>query len=141
MAKRKQQAANSEHVYEWLHVEPEPIVYMTPYEVDGARLPYTERMLARREAVTCTTVVNVKSAAYDVYIGRPKPGKTSEGWGNPFRIGKDGTREEVINKYREWLQSQPELLARIPELRGKRLGCWCKPEACHGDILAELANG
>jgi hypothetical protein len=59
-------------------------------------------------------------------------------WGNPFFIGKHGTRSEVIEKYRQWLLTQPELYARIHELRGKTLGCWCKPAACHGDVLIEL---
>jgi hypothetical protein len=43
-------------------------------------------------------------------------------------------------KYRAWLMGNPELLMRLPELKGKVLGCWCAPEACHGDILSELAN-
>jgi len=81
-------------------------------------------------------VVHCKREPYDVYIGRPSK------WGNPFSIGigKDGTREEVIEKYREWIQNQPELLAQLSELRGKTLGCWCAPQACHGDVLVELAN-
>ena len=81
-----------------------------------------------------TKVVHCKRARYDVYIGRPSK------WGNPFRIGRDGNREEVIRKYREWLLNNPKLLAQIHELRGKTLGCWCKPAACHGDVLAELAD-
>lgn len=79
-----------------------------------------------------TRVVHCKKEKYDIYIGRPSP------WGNPFTIGKDGTREEVINKYREWIYTQPELLAHVPELKGKTLGCWCAPQACHGDVLIEL---
>lgn len=76
-------------------------------------------------------VVHCKKEKYDVYIGRPSK------WGNPFEIGKDGTREEVIEKYRHWVSSQ-----KLPfeELKGKVLGCWCAPKACHGDILMELAN-
>lgn len=81
-----------------------------------------------------TTVVHCKRAPFDVYIGRP--GK----WGNPFEIGRDGTREEVIAKYREWIAQQPRLLAALPELRGKVLGCWCAPKGCHGDVLAQLAD-
>jgi hypothetical protein len=69
-----------------------------------------------------------------VYIGRPSK------WGNPFEIGKDGDRETVILKYREWILTQPHLIASLPELRGKVLGCWCAPKACHGDILVSLAN-
>lgn len=80
-------------------------------------------------------VVHCKRNPYDVYIGRPGP------FGNPFEIGKDGNREEVVEKYAEWVLTQPELLAKIrSELKGKVLGCWCAPKLCHGDIIAELAN-
>ncbi|RME81276.1 MAG: DUF4326 domain-containing protein [Caldilineae bacterium] len=81
-----------------------------------------------------TTVVHCKRDEYDVYIGRPSK------WGNPFVVGRDGDRETVIQKYREWIMEQDELLADLHELRGKRLGCWCAPKACHGDVLAELAD-
>lgn len=50
------------------------------------------------------------------------------------------SREVAIAKYREWIQTQPKLLRDLHELKGKVLGCWCKPKACHGDILAELAD-
>jgi hypothetical protein len=81
-----------------------------------------------------TSVVHCKKEPHDVYIGRPSK------WGNPFTIGRDGTREEVIAKYREWIKSQPRLLADLHELEGKVLGCWCSPQACHGDVLSELAE-
>jgi len=55
-------------------------------------------------------------------------------------IGLDGTREEVIEKYRAWLLDQPGLIAALPELRGKDLAYWCAPERCHGEVLLELAN-
>lgn len=92
-----------------------------------------------------TRVVHCKREKYDIYIGRgteANPRGPSK-WGNPFEIGKDGTREEVIEKYRKWLLNQPDLLKDIRELAGKTLGCWCKTSqgiACHGDILAELAD-
>ena len=81
-------------------------------------------------------VVHCKKDPYDVYIGRPSK------WGNPFTVGKDGTREEVIIKYRKWLDEpeQEELFDSISELCGKVLGCWCSPKACHGDVLHELAQ-
>jgi len=81
-----------------------------------------------------TKVVHCKKEKYDVYIGRPSK------WGNPFEIGKDGNREEVIEKYKEWIKNQPELLKDLPELKNKILACWCAPKACHGDILAKLAD-
>ncbi len=79
-------------------------------------------------------VVHCKKSAHDVYIGRPSK------WGNPFVLGKDGNREEVITKYEKWIRTQPELMGSLHELRGKVLGCWCSPSACHGDVLARLAN-
>lgn len=81
-----------------------------------------------------TRVVHMYKEPYDVRIDRHTI------WGNPFIIGKDGTRFMVIEKYRAWIQTQPHLLARLPELKGKTLGCWCKPGMCHGDVLAELAD-
>ncbi|MFS0885324.1 DUF4326 domain-containing protein [Aeromicrobium sp. 179-A 4D2 NHS] len=70
-----------------------------------------------------------------VYIGRGSP------WGNPFVIGVDGDRDTVIRAYRLWLETQPELMERMRrELRGKDLVCFCKPAACHGDIILEIAN-
>jgi hypothetical protein len=81
-------------------------------------------------------VVHCKQNEYDVYIGRPGP------WGNPFEIGKDGTREEVVEKYAEWLLAQPELVEQAKlELKDKVLACWCAPKLCHGNILAEIVNG
>ena len=82
-----------------------------------------------------TSVVHCKKANYDVYIGRPSI------WGNPFVIGRDGDKATRIAKYRDWIMTQPELIVRAKnELHGRILGCWCKPEACHGDILAEIVD-
>ena len=81
-----------------------------------------------------TRVVHQSWTPFDVYIGRPSK------WGNPFEIGPDGTRAEVIEKYREWLLAQPELLSQLHELKGKTLGCWCSPLPCHGDVLVELID-
>src|SRR3954464_124776 len=86
-----------------------------------------------------------------VYIGRPMyrggyriPGSK---WRNPFLPDKDdkkrdGTREEVVAKFRAWLCEDPQRVAEAKaELRGRDLVCWCAPEACHGDVLLEMANG
>lgn len=81
-----------------------------------------------------TRVVHCRREPYDVYIGRPSK------WGNPFVIGPDGTREQVIEKYRQYLLTSPELLAALPALRGKILGCWCSPNPCHGDVLVAEAE-
>jgi hypothetical protein len=80
-------------------------------------------------------VVHCKRESFDVYVGRP--GK----WGNPFPIGQHASRAEVIERYRRYLESRPDLVAAAQrELRGKVLGCWCAPLPCHGDVLAEIAN-
>ncbi|QCX80003.1 hypothetical protein C9F11_32085 [Streptomyces sp. YIM 121038] len=97
-----------------------------------------------------TTVVNLKGHREDpdyadvVYVGRAMH---RGGWhlkgsplASPFRPGKDGTREEVVAMYRDHLLSRPDLLALLPELRGHRLGCWCVPEPCHAEVIAELAD-
>jgi hypothetical protein len=90
-----------------------------------------------------TKVVHCKKEPYDVYIGRPSK------WGNPFTHIKDKktlaefvvkTRKESIDKYAEWILTQPELLEDLHELKDMRLGCFCAPKACHGHILAKLAD-
>jgi hypothetical protein len=61
-------------------------------------------------------------------------------WGNPFILDEDGDRETVIENYRWYLGRKPSLLNRIDQLNGKVLGCWCCPEACHGDVLLHAIN-
>lgn len=89
------------------------------------------------------SVVHCKKAPYDVYIGRPSK------WGNPFTHKQDdktlakhivGSRDEAVEAYREWITNGEgkHLMNDLHELKGKVLGCWCKPLSCHGDILAEL---
>lgn len=80
-------------------------------------------------------VVNVKSGEpFDLMIDR------SSKWGNPFVIGRDGDRQEVIAKYRKYILSKPELMNSLKELDGKVGACHCKPLDCHGDVLAELVG-
>ena len=79
-----------------------------------------------------TIVVNRHFEPYDIYIGRGTK------WGNPFVIGRDGNREEVIELYRKYAANNPEIISSLYELRGKRLGCSCKPQLCHGDVLIEM---
>lgn len=71
-----------------------------------------------------------------VYVGRPTK------WGNPFVLGRDGTRAEVIARHRDWMtQHHPELIeAARRELRGYDLACWCAPKPCHADFWLEVAN-
>ena len=80
-----------------------------------------------------TKVVNIKDGEeYDVYIGRGSK------WGNPFIIGRDGDRKEVICLYRQWLPTNKKLMNDLMELDKQTLGCFCKPKACHGDVLIEF---
>ncbi len=86
-----------------------------------------------------TTVVNVRSDPYDVCIMRPSI------LGNPFVIGRDGTREEVIEKFRAYFKVRVHddviYCQAVGELRGKKIGCCCSPAVCHGDVYAEFLNG
>ena len=94
--------------------------------------------------VICS-VVHCKKAPYDIYIGRPSK------WGNIFTHIQDGislakyvvgSRDEAVESYREWITNGEgkHLLKDLPELKNKIIGCWCKPQSCHGDILAELVS-
>jgi hypothetical protein len=84
-----------------------------------------------------TRVVHCKKEKYDIYIGRPSK------WGNPYpiiKLGKTDNRESVIKAYKAWILTRPDLLKSLHELRGKTLGCWCAPKACHGDVLVLLLD-
>ena len=86
-----------------------------------------------------TSVVNItKTKRYDVYIGRGGP------YGNPFDHNKLGiTRKECIEKYREYFYKKlndPVFRDRILGLKDKVLGCFCKPEACHGDVIVDYID-
>lgn len=82
-------------------------------------------------------IANVKNdEPFDVFIGRPSK------WGNPYVVGVHGVRGQCVELYREYLLNGAgrHLLDDLHQLKGKKLGCFCKPRKCHGDILAELAN-
>lgn len=61
-------------------------------------------------------------------------------WGNPFVVGRDGTRTEVIALYRAYVLASADLMNAIGDLTNKLLGCACLPLPCHAEVLAELAN-
>ena len=118
--------------------------------------PWTPCELGRRrwvEELGYPTVLNVRRG-HDpqlrrwaeetkrfIYIGRTTRGgyKTSK-WHNPYPLRAERDRAAVLTQYRQYLLNQPELLAALPELAGKVLGCWCLPKPCHGGILIELLN-
>ena len=81
-------------------------------------------------------VVNLHKEPYDVYIGRAGKGQSGK-WGNPFT---KGTREENIVNYETYLVNNKELISDLHELRDMRLGCFCAPKPCHGDILKKYAE-
>ena len=88
-----------------------------------------------------TLVVNKRfhvATANDVYIGRPSM------VGNPFAIGPYGNREEVIAKFehhaRERIKTDKVFREYVKGLHGRTLVCWCKPQACHGDVLVQLSK-
>ena len=79
-------------------------------------------------------VVGRQSGPDRRHIGRP------DIFGNPFVIGRDGTRTEVIAKYKAWAPTQPRIMAALPELAGKNLICWCAPLPCLGDVLLDMVQ-
>lgn len=86
---------------------------------------------------TSTTVVNIKHEKCEIFCGRGSL------FGNPYRIGDHGTRDDVIEKYRELFYKKllnPDFHDRVMALKGKRLGCYCKPLRCHCDIIVEYLD-
>lgn len=83
-------------------------------------------------------VVNKYKEDYDIYIGRGSL------WGNPYVIGVDGDRDQVIEKFRQllWrnLKSGKVTKDMLLSLKNKKLGCFCKPLACHGDVIVSAVN-
>lgn len=82
-------------------------------------------------------VVNVKHDDYDVYGGRDSRYGDPK-WGNPFTV-RDHGRGGAIERFRRWFPEQEDLIRDVADLRGKRIGCHCKPRDCHCDILVEWA--
>ena len=80
-------------------------------------------------------VVNLRKEKFTHYIGRPNC------LGNPFVIGKDGTREEVIAKYENYVRQNIFLMSEMNKLPDDAvLGCYCKPLPCHGDVIVKIAD-
>lgn len=103
------------------------------------------------EQIGQTTVVRLRRRGgkvvqdCDVYIGRAMYQGgwrlPASKWANPFKLSDyHNDRARVLELYKQHVLARADLMAALPELRGKRLGCWCAPEPCHGDVLCELAN-
>lgn len=77
-----------------------------------------------------------------VYCGRAnKLGGWNLGksiWANPFKVTQNETNEVVCKKYENFIRNKPELLAKLPNLVGKSLACWCVPKPCHTQVLIKL---
>lgn len=77
-----------------------------------------------------------------IFINKQRFPKKASNFANPFKIGKNGTREEVIDKYREYimlkLDNDISLQQELISMKNKNLGCWCSPDMCHGHVLLEL---
>ncbi|EOD9426875.1 TPA: DUF4326 domain-containing protein [Vibrio harveyi] len=96
--------------------------------------------------IQITRVINIKSdtnyqaqgnTPHYEYIGR------GSYWGNPYSMFEDGDRDEVIRKFKYDFDYDKFLnveKSKVYSLAGKRLGCFCKPQACHGDVLADFLN-
>lgn len=98
-------------------------------------------------------VVNVRNFPFEyptpyIYVGRAMPGRfAGHPLGNPFKIRKNATdqeRIECLEKYRQWVKTVPNWQGLVRSL-GERarlcklpLGCWCAPQLCHAQVLAEL---
>ncbi len=88
-------------------------------------------------------LVNIKKIPkqdYDLYIGRSNKwlGLPESKWHNPFFMKNEGQRPTVLKLYEEHIRSRPDLIAALPELSNKTLGCYCAPKRCHGNVLIEL---
>jgi hypothetical protein len=86
-------------------------------------------------AIIDTTVVNMRTNAHDVAIDRSSP------FGNPFHRDQHNDRNAVLALYRTYfykrVEQDAEFKRRVLDLRGKRLGCHCSPQRCHGEIIVE----
>lgn len=96
-----------------------------------------------------TRAVNMRQEPHDVYIGRGPQGVIPQSpelrgyFGNPFVLKNPNDAQErvqVLQQYREWflarIQRDPVFRQAVLGLKGKRLGCFCKPRECHGDVIA-----
>lgn len=77
-----------------------------------------------------------------VFINKNRFPKSPSNFANPFKIGSDGSRDEVMTKYKKYIEAKIEsnekLKIELLSMKGKKLGCWCYPEKCHGEILLNL---
>lgn len=95
-----------------------------------------------------TKLVHVNKDVYDVYIGRAYKGEIPDPpqygcFGNPYTLAKYGRKESIIlfaKYFYDRIENDEEFKKAVLELRNKILGCWCKPLACHGDIIVDYLD-
>lgn len=98
-----------------------------------------------------TRVVNLRREKYDMYIGRPGSADAlgDKHFGSPFPVSKTLSREASVQKFRDWLdgklpgvhvRQRKYILANYHRLKSFRLGCFCKPYECHGDVYVEMVE-
>jgi hypothetical protein len=97
----------------------------------------------KKETTMQTIVVNIYKEQFDAYIGRV--GRGEDGYfGNPFRMENEISREDAVQKFQKYfterIQKDSEFRRRVLAVKGKRLGRFCKPNACHGDVIADWLN-
>jgi hypothetical protein len=109
--------------------------------LSAAVLEATQSRLKRSQSVDLalmvampTRVVDYRLEEFDVFVG------PNTVWDNPYTVGVHGDRARVTARYELWLSGQPDLLLRLGELRGKRLGCKQPRRPCHGHVLARMAD-
>jgi hypothetical protein len=107
----------------------------------GANSLFVRHQERKRKPIMQTVVVNIHKEPFDVYIGRRGQGQDGY-FGNPFRIGI--SREDAVERFERYfadrIEKDSEFRRRVLKLKGKRLGCFCKPKACHGDVIADWLN-
>ena len=78
-----------------------------------------------------------------VFIDNKRFPKDDSLWANPYKISETTSREDVLRDYEEYIREKikkENLISELLKLKYKNLGCWCKPEACHGDVLLKLID-
>lgn len=90
------------------------------------------------ELTQTASVVNLSKRKFTLYIGREWRWLPESKWHNPFHLSLCDSREKCLDYYEEWIRTQIDLMAALHEIDGEVLGCHCRPERCHGDILIKL---
>jgi len=99
-------------------------------------------LLENKGDIRLVNVRNKPIPQYDIYIGRLNKWMDlpESKWRNPFVLERESDRRAVLAQHMKYMLSRPDLIAALPELKGKTLACWCTPKLCHGHNLIDLYN-